>query len=152
MDKYRLKEEVKKYFKRVFWDREETKLWWNENSSITIENNEALEQVIRPIKLEILRDTTKPNQSVLFKTHFSMGEFSEQERAICEKLLNLMHNREHGYHYYNELLDGKNFIDLMSIDDHDFEQWYLWKLSEGKIDPIFKGVKKTLKKYLKDRI
>ena len=52
MKKYKLKEEVKKYIKKVFWDRVETKLWWNENTLLTIESDYALEEVPQRVKLQ----------------------------------------------------------------------------------------------------
>lgn len=103
MKKYRLKEEVKKYFKERFWDREERFEWWQNNSGA---GSSSIEEVEERIGLMINRPI---DDSCWNLRKINGDDFTDQEKELCEKALN------------GELLD------IDSLDDANFEYEYDFK-------------------------
>lgn len=95
MKKYRLKEEVKKYFALdVNVDNIQTAEWWRISFDLSME---ALEEVPQRVELAI------DSMGGLYQKEKS---FTDQEKDLCEKALN------------GELLD------IDSLDVYYFEDWF----------------------------
>jgi len=126
MKKYRLKEEVKKYFniKESFLDAEHSEDRWHYEGV----SSEALEEVPQRIEL----NTCGIGSSIsMFNLQKKCGnEWTDQEKDLCEKALN------------GELLD------IDSISDRDFLNWYH---SYCELNITDNGIKLVLKAYLKEK-
>ena len=82
MKKYRLKEEVKKYFKERFWNREERFEWWQNNSGASPSSIEKVPQRVELYWFNAYLNLQKRIGNSIVKP------FTEQEKELCEKALN----------------------------------------------------------------
>ena len=99
MKKYRLKEEVKKYFDDSMWDLEFTYDDIHIDRGVSLN---ALEEVPQRIELRI----GTCDKGALFKTSEPFCSWTDQEKDLCEKALN------------GELLD------IDSLDSEHFNLWW----------------------------
>jgi hypothetical protein len=98
MKKYRLKEEVKKYFSSSMYGLlERGKAYWIADG-ISIE---ALEEVEERVEL-ILNERTPHLNNVIYKA--SGLNFTEQEREDIEKFLNVFGSFDNVYKYITETM------------------------------------------------
>jgi len=128
--KYRLRPELRQYFTLSFKNKEMEKSYWVDGGV----SLEALEEVPSRIELEFCGEISTGEPPYLVKK--ASGEpkpFTDQEKDICEKAIN------------GELLD------LDSIDDKDFYEWYVQaNLSiYYNLSCEFRGLKAVLTEYLK---
>lgn len=126
MKKYKLREEVKKYFDTCYYKHELSLEDWKKTFGLSLE---ALEEVPQRVELKGLdNDNLHIPNFALYKNNNE--SWTQQEKDLCEKALN------------NELLDIDN------LDDDDFESWYL-----NTCDLTFPtvSIKAVLKAYLEQR-
>ena len=123
--KYKLKEEVKKYFDNPRLEEKTREDWLSYNIGL-----EALEEVPQRIELVLNSETYASTLTSIIRKADKIA-FTPQEKELCEKALN------------GELLD------IDTLDNEEFALWYLNHIKLVDSKAVVHNIKAVLKEYLK---